>query len=133
MTFDPSESVDFNGNTGPFIQYTFARIQSVIRKGGEVARQVGKSMMNEKEVALVRMMYDYPDIVMEASRSLNPSLVANFLYELAREFNQFYHDHSILSADTSDQVSLRMLLAESTGSIIKKGMELLGIEMPERM
>jgi arginyl-tRNA synthetase len=133
MTFDPSESVDFNGNTGPFIQYTYARIQSVIRKGSEVVRESGKGQMNEKEIALVRMMYDYPDIVREASRTLNPSLVANFLYELAKEFNQFYHDHSILSAESSEQVSLRMLLAESTGSIIKKGMELLGIEMPERM
>jgi len=133
MTFDPSESVDFNGNTGPFIQYTYARIQSVIRKGGEVLRQSGKGPMNEKEIALVRMMYDYPDIVKESSRTMNPSLVANFLYELAKEFNQFYHDHSILSAESTEQVSLRMMLAESTGNIIRKGMELLGIEMPERM
>jgi arginyl-tRNA synthetase len=133
MTFDPSESVDFNGNTGPFIQYTYARIQSVLRKGEDVVRESGKEPLNEKEITLVRMMYDYPEIILEASRTLNPSLVANFLYELAKEFNQFYHDHSILSADSPEQVSLRMLLAGAIGSIINKGMELLGIEMPERM
>lgn len=133
MTFDPSESVDFNGNTGPFIQYTYARIQSVLRKGEDVVRKSGKEPLNEKEITLLRMMYDYPEIILEASRTLNPSLVANFLYELSKEFNQFYHDHSILSADSPEQVSLRMLLAGAIGSIINKGMELLGIEMPERM
>jgi arginyl-tRNA synthetase len=133
MTFDPNESVDFNGNTGPFIQYTFARINSVIRKGEKIEKAVGPGEMIEKEIALVRMMYEYPDIVMEAARALNPSLVANFLYELAKEFNQFYHEHSILSADSPEQVSLRLLLVEAIGRIIKNGMELLGIEMPERM
>ena len=133
MTFDPSESVDFNGNTGPFIQYTYARINSVIRKGESIEKTTGSLEMNEKEIVLVRMMYDYPDILKEASRSLNPSLVANFLYELAKEFNQFYHDHSILNADSSAQVSLRLLLVEAIGSILENGMELLGIEMPERM
>ena len=133
MTFDPSESVDFNGNTGPFIQYTYARINSVIRKGESIKKTTGSGEMNEKEIALVRMMYEYPDILKEASRSLNPSLVANFLYELAKEFNQFYHDHSILNADSSTQVSLRLLLVEAIGSILENGMELLGIEMPERM
>jgi arginyl-tRNA synthetase len=133
MTFDPSESVDFNGNTGPFIQYTYARINSVIRKGESIEKASGSGEMNEKEIALVRMMYEYPDLLKEASRALNPSLVANFLYELAKEFNQFYHDHSILSADTSEQISLRLLLVEAAGSILKNGMELLGIEMPERM
>jgi arginyl-tRNA synthetase len=133
MTFDPAESVDFNGNTGPFIQYTYARIKSVIRKGERIEKVTGTGKMNEKEIGLVRMMYEYPDILKEASRTLNPSLVANFLYELAREFNQFYHDHSILSADSSDQVSLRLLLAGAIGRIIENGMELLGIEVPERM
>ena len=87
----------------------------------------------EKEIALIRMMHDYPDTLEEASRTLNPSLIANFLYELAREFNQFYHDHSILSAEKADQVSQRLLLIESVGHMIKSGMELLGIEVPERM
>jgi len=78
-------------------------------------------------------MYDFPDILMEAARTLNPSLLANFLYELAKEFNQFYHDHSILSAETEGQISQRLLLIESAGNIIESGMELLGIEVPERM
>ena len=133
MTFDPRESVDFNGNTGSFIQYTYARIQSVLRKGSERQPGISGEAFIEKEVALIRMMHSYPDILGEASRTLNPSLLANFLYELAREFNQFYHDHSILSAEKSGQVSQRLLLIESVGNMIKSGMELLGIEVPERM
>jgi len=133
MTFDPRESVDFNGNTGPFIQYTYARIRSVIRKGTDIPRSTGEQGLNPKEVSLIRLMHDFPEVVGEASRVLNPSLIANFLYELAKEFNQFYHDHSILSADTGAQVSQRLLLAEATGNIIESGMELLGIEIPERM
>ena len=133
MTFDPRESVDFNGNTGPFIQYTYARINSVLRKGADIPRSNGKQDLNPKEVSLIRLMHDFPEVVSEAARALNPSLIANFLYELAKEFNQFYHDHSILSADTGVQVSQRLLLAEATGNIIESGMELLGIEVPERM
>ena len=133
MTFDPRESVDFNGNTGPFIQYTYARIRSVLRKGGNKNRGTSQEVLNEKEIALIRIMYDYPDILTEAARTLNPSLLANFLYELAKEFNQFYHDHSVLSAETDGQVSQRLLLIESAGNIIESGMELLGIEVPERM
>jgi len=125
--------VDFNGNTGPFIQYTYARINSVIRKGENIEKSSSPLEMNEKEIALVRMMYEYPEVLKEASRTLNPSLVANFLYELAKEFNQFYHDHSILSAESSELINLRLLLVEAIGRIIKNGMELLGIEMPERM
>ena len=133
MTFDPRESVDFNGNTGSFIQYTYARIQSVLRKGSDRQPGISGEIFIDKEVALVRMMHSYPDILGEASRTLNPSLLANFLYELAREFNQFYHDHSILSAENPGQVSQRLLLIESVGNMIKSGMELLGIEVPERM
>ncbi len=133
MTFDPRESVDFNGNTGPFIQYTYARIRSVLKKGGNIDRSVALGDLEEKEVTLIRMMYEYPDIVREAAGTYNPSLIANFLYELTKEFNQFYHDHSILSADTSEQVSLRLLMTEVIGQVIESGMELLGIEVPERM
>jgi arginyl-tRNA synthetase len=133
MTFDPRESVDFNGNTGSFIQYTYARIQSVLRKGAEQQKAISREPFIDKEVALIRMMHDFPDILAEASRSLNPSLIANFLYELAREFNQFYHDHSILNAEKSGQVSQRLLLIGSVGNMIRSGMELLGIEVPERM
>jgi arginyl-tRNA synthetase len=133
MTFDPRESVDFNGHTGPFIQYTFARIRSVIRKGQGTRRTIGSIDLNEKEVDLIRMMYEYPDLIQESARTFNPSLIANFLYELAKEFNQFYHDHSILSAQNQEQVSMRLLLVEAVGQVIKSGMELLGIEVPERM
>ncbi len=133
MTFDPRESVDFNGNTGPFIQYTFARIQSVIRKGKGIPKTVGKMDLVEKELAIIRLLYDYPDVILEASRTYNPSLIANFLYELAKEFNQFYHDHSILSAEDQEQVSSRLLLVTAIGQVIESGMELLGIEVPERM
>jgi arginyl-tRNA synthetase len=133
MTFDPRESVDFNGNTGSFIQYTYARIQSVLRKGEKKQKCISQEEFIEKEVTLIRMMYDFPDILAEASRTLNPSMIANFLYELAREFNQFYHDHSILNAEKAAQVSQRLLLIESVGNMIKSGMELLGIEVPERM
>jgi len=133
MTFDPRESVDFNGNTGSFIQYTYARIQSVLRKGAEKHKCISQEKFIEKEITLIRMMHDFPDILGEAARNLNPSLIANFLYELAREFNQFYHDHSILNAEKEDQVSQRLMLIGSIGNMIKSGMELLGIEVPERM
>lgn len=133
MTFDPRESVDFNGHTGPFIQYTYARIRSVMRKGQDIARSTGDTVLNEKEVSLVRMMYEFPDIIQEASITYNPSLIANYLYELAKEFNQFYHDHSILSAGDRDQVSMRLLLVVAIGQVIESGMELLGLEVPQRM
>ncbi len=133
MTFDPKESVDFNGNTGPFIQYTYARIRSLLRKGVDVPKTVGKQVMNDKEVALVRLMYDYPEVINESARTLNPSLVANFLYDLAKEFNQFYHDHSILNAEEQEEVSLRLMLVDAISRIIETGMDLLGIEVPERM
>jgi arginyl-tRNA synthetase len=133
MTFDPRESVDFNGNTGPFIQYTYARIRSVLRKGADIPKSVGSQEMNEKELNLVWLMYDYPEVINEAARALNPSLVANFLYDLAKEFNQFYHDHSILNAEQQEEVSLRLLLVEAVSRIIESGMDLLGIEVPERM
>ncbi len=133
MTFDPKESVDFNGNTGPFIQYTYARIQSVLRKAEEIEKHAAGAEMNRKEIALVRLLYDYPEVVEESARTLNPSLIANYLYDLSKEFNQFYHDYSILSADDMATVSMRALMVEQTGRIISNGMYLLGIEVPERM
>jgi len=133
MTFDPRESVDFNGNTGSFIQYTYARIRSVLRKGENQHKRISQEDLNDKEIALIRLMHDFPDVLAESARTLNPSLIANFLYELAKEFNQFYHDHSILSAETEGQTSQRLLLLESIGNLIASGMDLLGIEVPERM
>jgi arginyl-tRNA synthetase len=133
MTFDPRESVDFNGHTGPFIQYTYARINSVLRRGKDVKRAVSDSALNEKEIALIRMLYTYPEVIREAADTYNPSLIANYLYDLAREFNQFYHDHSILSAESPAQISQRLLMVEVVGKVIESGMGLLGIEVPERM
>ncbi len=133
MTFDPRESVDFNGNTGPFIQYTYARIKSLVRKGSGIPRKAGETPLIDKEVGLIRMMYDYPEVIQDAADSLNPSLLANFLYELAKEFNQYYHDHSILSAEKEEFIHLRLLMAGVIGQVIESGMKLLGIEMPERM
>ena len=89
--------------------------------------------MIDKETALIRLMYDYPDIIREASTTYNPSLIANYVYDLAKEFNQFYHDHSILSAENEDRISLRLTLTKAIGNVIESGMELLGIEVPERM
>ncbi len=133
MTFNPRESVDFNGNTGPFIQYTYARIQSVERKAEGLPRSAEGTGLNEKEAALVRQVYEFPEVIEESARLLNPSLIANYLYDLAREFNQFYHDYSILSAGEPGQVAMRLLLTEVIGRVIKNGMDLLGIEVPERM
>ena len=133
MTFDPRESVDFNGHTGPFIQYTYARIKSVIRKSKGISVIPKRQNMIDKETALIRLMYDYPDIIREASTTYNPSLIANYVYDLAKEFNQFYHDHSILSAENEDRISLRLTLTKAIGNVIESGMELLGIEVPERM
>jgi arginyl-tRNA synthetase len=133
MTFDPKESVDFNGNTGPFIQYTYARIQSLLRKGEGIEYTFSQVLLNDKELYLIRMLHDYPDIIQEASRNLNPSLVANYLYELAKEFNQFYHDYSILSAESAETIGLRISLVKSIGQVIESGTELLGIEVPQRM
>jgi arginyl-tRNA synthetase len=104
-----------------------------LRKGENQQRRISREDLNEKEIALIRLMHDFPDVLAESARTLNPSLIANFMYELAKEFNQFYHDHSILSAETEGQTSQRLLLLESIGKLIASGMELLGIEVPERM
>ena len=133
MTFDPRESVDFNGNTGPFIQYTYARIQSVIRKGSDLRENMTAEVLNDKEKILAHLLYEYPGIISDAAATYNPSLIANYLYELAKEFNQFYHDHSILGAESQGQVELRLLLTTAIGGVIGSGMNLLGIEVPDRM
>ena len=138
MTFDPKESIDFNGNTGPFIQYTFARINSLKRKAGEAGIEdtlqfPANIMLNEKEIELMRILYRFPAIIEEAAQNFNPALIANYIYELAKEYNQFYHEHSILKAENSDQVNFRLILSECVGRIINKGMYLLGIDVPDRM
>ena len=133
MVFNPGESIDFNGNTGPFIQYSYARINSVLRKVGNMPEHKTAVNLNEKEAYLIRMLYEFPEIISESARILNPSLIANYLYELSKEFNQFYHDYSILSAENDHLIALRIHLTNAVGNIIKSGMGLLGVEVPERM
>jgi len=138
MTFNPAESIDFNGNTGPFIQYTYTRIQSVIKKASESGQEplqldFNKSVPNSKEINIIKMLYDFPTVVKEASDELSPALIANYSYELAKEFNQFYHDFSILGEEDLQVRNLRIVLSDVTGKVIKSGLWLLGIEVPERM
>ena len=138
MLFNPEESIDFNGNTGPFIQYTYARIRSVLRKAeadgiGLPAILPEDTTLNEKEIALVQKMDDYKTAVKDAGDNYNPAGIANYCYELTKEFNQFYHDYSILNADTPKEKVTRLVLAKNVAKTIKNGMSLLGIEVPERM
>jgi len=137
MLFNPEESIDFNGNTGPFIQYTYARIQSVLRKATDagivITQQVPAIVMNDKESALIKILSNFPDVVKEAGLNHSPALVANFVYELAKEFNQFYHDITIMNEPDEQVRIFRLLLAKTIGQTIKNGFSLLGIEVPERM
>ena len=138
MLFNPEESIDFNGNTGPFIQYTYARIRSILRKAAAQGIAIPTAIadnapMNEKEIALIQKMNDFGAAVAQAGVDYSPSGIANYCYELTKEFNQFYHDYSILNADTEDEKTTRLVLAQNVAKVIKNGMELLGIEVPERM
>ncbi len=133
MLFDPKESIDFNGNTGPFIQYTYARIQSILRTAGEYDKAIPAVKLNDKEIDLARLIHEFPEIIGAAANENNPSIVANFMYEIAKEFNQFYHDHSILNVEEAEIRLFRIHLSKMIGEIIEKGMRLLGIEVPERM
>lgn len=138
MLFNPEESIDFNGNTGPFIQYTYARIRSILRKAAAQGIAIPTAVadnapLNEKEIALIQKMNDFGAAVAQAGVDYSPSGIANYCYELTKEFNQFYHDYSILNADTEDEKTTRLVLAQNVAKVIKNGMELLGIEVPERM
>jgi arginyl-tRNA synthetase len=137
MTFVPEESIDFNGNTGPFIQYTYARIQSVLRKaeanGFDKTIDADLADLEEKELALLKSVYSFPAIVREAGENLSPALIANYVYELTREFNQFYHDISILKEDNKALRSFRIALSELCANVIRTAMSLLGADVPERM
>ena len=135
MLFDPSESIDFNGNTGPFIQYTHARIKSVLRKSGEDYNAVDISTVapNEKETSLIQKLADFTDAVADAGRNYSPALIANYVYDLAKEYNQFYHDYSILKEQDEKVRAFRLLLSATVADVICRGMSLLGIEVPERM
>ncbi len=134
MLFNPKESIDFNGNTGPFIQYTYARIRSVIRKAeGFDPSATPDSEPNEKESVLIQKVADFPSVVAEAGKNYSPALIANYAYDLAKEYNQFYHDYSILREEDDRKRNLRLLLSYVVARTLKSAMSLLGIEMPERM
>lgn len=134
MLFNPKESIDFNGNTGPFLQYTYARIQSVIRRAGELPESVPEGVTpNEKESSLIQKLADFPNVVKEAGDNYSPALIANYCYDLAKEYNQFYHDYSILKEPDEKVRELRLLLSKEVGVVLKKATALLGMEMPERM
>ena len=138
MLFNPEESIDFNGNTGPFIQYTYARIRSILRKAEAQNITLPVSLnddapLNEKEIALIQKLNDFGAAVAQAGIDYSPSGIANYCYELTKEFNQFYHDYSILNADTEAEKITRLMIAKNVAKVIKNGMALLGIEVPERM
>lgn len=136
MVFNPKESIDFNGNTGPFIQYTYARIRSVLRRAEEQGlgtAEYSAVVPNEREVALIQRLSDFPDTVAEAGRSYAPSVIANYAYDLVKEYNQFYHDCSILREEDDAVRSLRLALSDATARTVKTAMGLLGINVPERM
>lgn len=138
MLFNPEESIDFNGNTGPFIQYTYARIRSILRKAEAQNITLPASLnddapLNDKEIALIQKLNDFGAAVAQAGIDYSPSGIANYCYELTKEFNQFYHDYSILNADTEAEKITRLMIAKNVAKVIKNGMALLGIEVPERM
>ena len=137
MTFNPKESIDFNGNTGPIIQYTYARIQSVLRKAADAgiseAYNADAVVLSEKVASLIQRLTDFPSLVEEAGRTYSPALIANYAYDLVKEYNQFYHDFSILREENADVRAFRLNLSRTVGDIIKRAMWLLGIEVPERM
>ncbi|MFV0329388.1 MAG: arginine--tRNA ligase [Dysgonomonas sp.] len=138
MTFNPKESIDFNGNTGPFIQYTHARIQSVLRKAAEQSLIIPEALntdipLSVKEENLIQQVADYATIVKQAGDEYNPALIANYIYDLTKEYNQFYHDYIILKEENTELKNFRLVLSENVARVIKSGMGLLGIEVPDRM
>ena len=135
MLFNPKESIDFNGNTGPFLQYTYARVQSVLRRAGDDfdPLYMPTAIPNETESALIQKVEDFPEVVKEAGRSYSPSLIANYCFDLAKEYNRFYHDYSILKEEDPSVRQLRLLLSYVVARTLKTGVSLLGMEMPERM
>ena len=150
MLFNPEESIDFNGNTGPFIQYTHARIRSILRKAQAPLSSpeedaidpksneapsgaAGGASLSDKEIELIQKMNEFPVAVAQAGKDYSPSGIANYCYELTKVFNQFYHDYSILNEPDAEKRAVRLMLAKNVAKIIKSGMGLLGIEVPERM
>ena len=134
MMFNPKESIDFNGNTGPFLQYTYARIRSVIRRAAVIADKVSHDVIpSDKETALIQKVAEFQGVVEEAGKNYSPALIANYCYDLAKEYNQFYHDYPILKEEDDKTRNFRLILSDVVSQTLKKGVELLGMEMPERM
>ena len=134
ILFDPKESIDFNGNTGPFIQYTYARIQSILRKAAFDYHQTDENyQLHEKEKSLIKQLQLYPEIIQNAAQNLSPALLANYTFELVKEYNSFYQSMPILNADIMNEKIFRTQLSFKVGQVIKSAFELLGIEVPERM
>jgi arginyl-tRNA synthetase len=136
MLFNPEESIDFNGNTGPFIQYTYARIRSILRKAASltnITSLTSTTSLSEKEIELIQKMSEFGAAVEQAGKDYSPSGIANYCYELTKVFNQFYHDFSILNEPDEQKKTMRLMLAKNVAKIIKNAMGLLGIEVPERM
>ena len=139
MTFNPQESIDFNGNTGPFIQYTHARICSILRKVAEEGIVIPERLspdgldLAEKEISIIQQLVNFKQVVLQAGQDYNPSAIANYVYDLVKEFNQFYHDFSIMHEDDAARKLFRIVLTANVGKVVRLGMGLLGIEVPDRM
>jgi len=137
MVFNPRESIDFNGNTGPFVQYTYARIQSVKSKAQEMKISYNEPITNleldKKEIQLLKTIRFFPEVINESAEALNPAILINYIYELVKEYNQFYHDFSILKEPKPELMKFRLQISDLCGNIIKNGFYLLGIGVPERM
>ena len=137
MLFDPKESIDFNGNTGPFIQYTHARIKSILRKAQALGidwTSVSENVeLNPKEVRIIKILNNFPNKIAEAGAAHSPAIVANYAYELAKEFNQYYHDTPILREENKAVLAFRLRLIELIARVLTKAMDILGIKLPERM
>ncbi|MDE6716300.1 MAG: arginine--tRNA ligase, partial [Muribaculaceae bacterium] len=137
MTFNPKESIDFNGNTGPFIQYTYARIQSLLRKAADAGVSLDVNIKaiepNEKEISLIQLLADFPAVVKSAGNDYSPAQIANYAYDLVKEYNQYYHDYPMLKEADANVRAFRILLSRNVAEIVRRAMELLGIEVPQRM
>ena len=138
MLFDPEESIDFNGNTGPFIQYTYARIRSILRKAAEQGISIPETLptsaeLSDKEISLIQRLDGFTATLRQAGADYNPASIANYCYELVKEYNQFYHDFSVLREENADKQAVRLALSSAVAQVVKNGMSLLGIEVPERM
>ena len=135
MLFDPKESIDFNGNTGPFIQYTHARIKSILRKASElcISPDFSGAPLIHKEVEIIKLLNNFPEKIGEAGEAHSPALIANYAYELAKEFNQYYHEVSILKEENSKARAQRLVLIDSIARVLSKAMGIFGITLPERM